>query len=448
MKHALFTGLLSLSVGAVMAQTNVGTVTQIGNSLTANVAQTGTGLTGVVSQTASNATFNASSSGIISQTGTNHNALINQNDESTFNTASISQSGSSSGNVGYITQSNSSGGSSASLGNTAAIDQDGAANRAGIFQDGANTTTNAAEIWQTGNNNGRPAAGARGDVYIDQMGSSNNRAEIYQGDDTKNGTVVGTVSTASLNGVQIDQQDGSQSNAAFVRQFSDNNNARVRQDGPDSQSNVTTITQSGGGNNTAYVDQGGQSQFFYTYSSKNNQATIVQAGQSSTATVQQFFYAQNGIVSITQGAGSMSDNALAVQFNTGAVSNTITIGQNETSMGSGNVAIVLQGTLDVGQTTSGGNRATVSQEDSFNYTGLFQTGQTNTAIISQTGNGNAVTSLTYDNPLDASLPNVAVQDGTGNRMDIGQQASAGIANTANVIQTGVNQTTFIRQTGN
>ncbi|AQG80855.1 hypothetical protein [Spirosoma montaniterrae] len=444
MKHVFLVGLCVLSISAAVAQTNVGTVTQVGNSLTGNIGQTGTGLTGVVSQTASNPITSANNSGIISQTGTNHNALIEQNNGSTYNKALITQSGSSSGNVGYITQSNGSGGSSASLGNTAAIDQDGAANRAGIFQDGTNTTTNAAEIWQAGDNNGRPTAGARGDVYIDQSGSTSNRAEVYQGDDTRNGTVIGIAGTASSNGAQIDQQGGSQSNTAVVRQFSDNNNARVRQDGPNSQSNVTTITQDGNGNNTAYVDQGGSE----GYDSRNNQATIVQAGQSSTATVQQFYYAQNGIVTITQGADGSGNSALAVQFNTSAESNTISIGQNETSMGMGNVAIVLQGTTSPFSPTSGGNRATISQEDSFNYTGLFQTGQTNTAIISQAGNGNAVTSLTRDNPLDSNLPNVAVQDGTGNRMDVGQQANAGIANTANIIQTGVNQTTFIRQTGN
>ncbi len=493
---------LSLTLFAVTAwgQANTSTISQTGVSQQANVNQNGSGLTSTVSQVGT-PTTNSANIGIAIQSGTGHISTITQN-TSNYNRAGVTQAGTGPGsNTAVISQSNGSGGNSlrggdptssvVGSGNWSGIWQLGNGNNGRIRQNNTATTQNFAEMWQQGTFN-------IGDIQ--QSRGTDNRAEIFQGNEQRGGgPPAGNLPSVDVeeNTADIDQERGI-GNDAIIRQFANENYAEVNQNAATSKSNVANIQQgdgtdvSGQSENEAIIEQNNISEF--------NVATILQLGSESKAEINQDGVGGSGgsktnVASITQTIGSnenearidqSSGNSLFSERNTASILQkgedgkthirqtvgtvdsqatieqgvgsdndeayiwqgrasfgTASITQNLTATGRDNIASIQQGDGTAGQGSS--LSATIAQEGSRNDARLLQTGSGSNATLTQTGNNNKITG-----PSTGTTPSggegallggaYAVQNGDNHRMTITQTSPGGtnntIFNTADVQQLG------------
>ncbi len=502
MKKLILSGAALLLATVSFAQ-NVVITTQNGTSQTATATQSGSSLTATVSQNGTPVN-NKKNLGFTIQSGTGHTATVNQDGGSTSNRAGAYQENTTGlgSNSATISQSNGSGGSTArsrnpnvslaSDGNWAGTNQVGSGNKATIMQDGANTRVNFAETWQKGSGN---------TATTTQNAGFNNRAEIFQGDDTRSGTPsippsLGVNVAVSGNTATVDQSNSS-TNDAFTRQFSNTNTATVTQTGagttnnkasvqqgdgmnPAGQAgNTATVDQTGGSSNTAVSEQTGKSgsatinqiagaatntafikqvsgtgsgaainQTTYAGATSMNDARITQYGDGQVGVTTQDFAKSSSIVIMQGGNGIMSGNNRAdVRQVNGVTSSTATIMQNTTADGGQNKARIEQ----IGVTQL--NMGTISQQGSSNEAGLIQTGAgSNTATISQTGNFNMVGGPGTVDPGNSTLTNnsYAKQDGSANGMVVNQTstavtATASFNNAAVLSQTGTGNTMTVDQ---
>lgn len=466
MKSILLSTIAILLAATGFSQ-NVSTVSQNGTSLTANVGQTGTSLTAIISQVGTPAT-NSANTGVTIQTGTGHSAIINQDNGSTNNRGGIAQVGSGPGsNTGVISQSNGSGGTTkrsndpnvsiqATDGNWAGVAQTGSTNSATVIQDGAGTKANFGESWQKGSDN---------QARTTQSGGVDNRAEIFQGDDTRGDTPSVPASqginvNVTSNTATIDQSNSS-TNDAYIHQFSNNNSTFVSQSGATSTSNVATVQQGQngtGGNGSVRIFQGSaafgegstgntatafqlgeDSNFIDIFqgailpggsvsnvasvsqtaptgtfnfaavsqfsdnagSTDRNRATILQQGGQGDAVIAQYKDSDDNVASIRQGVNSTGDIAFIQQSD--SYSNTVSITQNLTTTGGGNIADVREGNF---ATTGSATSMTVliSQEGSQNQARLQQLGTGSKAAITQSGNNNIVKGPANNTDFNPGLP--------------------------------------------
>ncbi|MBO0937104.1 hypothetical protein J2I47_11155 [Fibrella sp. HMF5335] len=424
------------------SQGNTTILTQLGNSMTANASQTGTGLTAIISQTASSPTFNTGLGATITQNGTDHNAIIRQDDNSEGNVARIVQMGNAPGsNMATISQSSRSGGTGArgtdparlgdNLGNYAISNQTGAGNQVSISQDGTNTIQNYAFTEQFGTGNGM---GSTGPVRINQNSSNDNRAEIRQGTAAVN---------VSGNGAVINQQGTSHSdnltNDAFITQLSNNNQATILQtntligSGTNVlRNNVASIQQEGAGNHVATITQSarfaGDAIWPFAVSPNafgmsSSTSTVSQTGFGNTTDVMQAADAYGVTATVTQsGSGQV---ALANQVY-GSRNNAITI----TQAGSNNHALINQYGSDT--YFSDGNKATIAQYGDTHRaridqlsTNIYATGygeatiRQGTAGTTSTQNSATITQLQTWNGTATVGQNLLVSG--GNNLAVGNQ---------------------------
>lgn len=529
MKKVLLWVLTLVSVTATYAQ-NSSTIQQAGESQIGLNNQNGSGLTGVITQTASPGSNSANQAYMI-QSGQGHMATITQTDGSRYNRAGLAQEGNGTGSTALIEQIGSGGQGTRnsdptySFGeaNWAGIAQHGQGNNAKIWQNEVSneivlmggplsgrsfetsvpTQKNFAEIWQYGSGNG--ASGER-EVWINQSGSLNNRAEIFQGEDSRGGTTTGTYSTSyavSDNGARINQTNGSTENTANIRQFSNENDAAVDQNDPASYQNKADIRQGLGsdqqssGGNIAYINQ--------TTNSTSNTATVAQYGKDNEATVYQYGNSGNStsnIASVSQTAGSSENiakifqddeassgmnstknngrivqsgatgyalveqafgstqNTALINQGSGATSSTALIGQrqstggtatvtqNLTATGSSNYAVIAQG-IETGAVVTNMS-ATIGQEGSSNVATLLQLGTGHQAVINQYGNGNIVKGTgSTTSTREGNFSNMAEQTGTGHSLIVTQVSPGGsnstIFNTLDVQQSGTGSKLILNQ---
>ena len=511
MKKLLLSSILTLGAAAGFAQ-NVATTTQNGTSQTATANQTGSSLTATISQVGS-VTNNTNNSGLSTQNGTGHTSLINQNNGSTFNRAAINQRnavGSSTGaNSATISQSNGAGGNSRQTGlpgsavgtegNWADINQSGGGNKASIVSDGVNTKANFAETWQKGNTN-------TGTTY--QSGGITNVAQIYQGDNTRGGTQIGTSLEVTGNKALItqgrtsstDQNNGSQpaisiSNNATISQFSDANNALISQGGLSNfynpslgraTSNSATILQGtmGTGGHDAQIYQGtegGQSNRDKTsivQIGTTNSATSVQgvatAGSTDGSTDDVIMINQSGtsgVVFVTQGQVGVANSSTGTVTQTSAsVGGKAYIFQgfggfdyssNDkagiTQGGTSNFAQIVQGgaTDQVSGAVSQGNSATITQADgTSNSEALINQGRDGGTATNDVASINQ-TSGTMNAALISQGRAVSVMDGTGATILTGASATnstatisqSGDKNVGKLYQAGTSHVASLTQTG-
>ncbi len=507
MKHLFLTASLLLSAVAGYAQNTV-TTTQTGTAQSLSATQAGSSLTATISQVGS-VSGNTNNLGLTVQAGTGHNALINQNNGSTYNRAGITQLNGSSlngANSATISQSNGSGGTSMQTGvpgsasgtegNWAGIAQTGGGNKASIVADGANTRANFAETWQRGTTN---------TATTTQNGGSLNRAQIFQGDDTRSNTLstppgAGISVDVTSSTATVDQTNGSR-NTTYIRQFTDGNSAFVRQIGSNSTDNLADVQQGpGGNNNTASVFQGtgfetvtsntaviGQygtngyaiidhdlngkatsnlASITQTTGSTSNTATITQSSdQNAQFNVASILQAgSNGYASdhsdegsknnqsvIQQGTGSNGDKAYTRHAFSSTATASITQNLTATTAGpSNNVASIVQGSY-IGNATS--MTALIAQEGQNNSALLSQVGTGHKATITQTGNNNIVTgpvsSAGFGLTTGYALGSYAQQDGTGHVLTINQTSLDGaslLGNSVSVSQLGDTNTGTVNQT--
>lgn len=273
-------------------------------------------------------------------------------------------------------------------------------------------------VEQTGNFNESniQQVGANNNVDIDQ-GVMNNSSAIPAG---LGGSFTGEVTVGNASNVHQKSFDGGV------------NEAYIYQGGSNSQAN----------GNTSTIDQ-------YTMGGKNS-AYSVQYGTSSQATVLQGMDGA-GTASNIGGIGQLGDGNTASinqQENNVGFAVSLTHGNSNQShimqSGSGNAGAVIQADVaicDILQMVDGesislgtyggavtGNVATLSQSDGFNIGGILQTGNTNTATLTQSG----------------SCPNLGAiyQSGNGNDvsltqtgLDFGLVRQNGDNNESTVIQT-------------
>ena len=518
MKNLLILTIIFSGLTGVGFAQNVSKIKQSGDSQTGTVKQNGNHLKAIIRQTTGpSSVTNTNNEAVILQTGTWHEASIKQTKGSEYNRAGITQDGNTgTGNIARIQQISSGGnglrgGDPANAigeGNWAGIFQRGGGNKSYVHQNGQNnndgppaspvmsfgssTQKNFGEIWQYGTDNG--TTHKTGEVWIDQSGSYNNRADIFQGDDSRNGSIAGTYSTSlnvTGNGATIDQTGGSIHNSATVRQFSNKNKATVRQytdfigssqenitdirqglgdnqaasSGNNAEvnqisnatsntaivlqygrnnnaevdqyawgssvSNLASITQTAGANkNDAYIYQGGLNIGDNTH---DNVALIKQEGEKGDAIIYQQFNSTYNYASIHQGVESTKDYSKIAQ--TQSANGVVTITQNLTATGSQNSAEVGQGDYN---TTATSSTATVSQEGKHNSVALQQNGRDHKATITQNGKYNTVkgpgSNVAGDFDNDDEM---ALQDGIGQQMTITQTGkNSSITNTADVQQLG------------
>ena len=509
MNKLVLSGILALSAAASFAQ-NVATASQNGTSQTATANQSGSALSSTISQVGTTLN-NTNNDGFSMQNGTGHISVTNQNNGSTFNRAATTQRnamGTTGANSATISQSNGAGGTSRQTGipgtavgtegNWAGVSQEGSGNKVTINSDGAGTKANFAETWQKGQTNtattnqnagatlnitqiyqgderrgGGPAAGP---TNIEVVG---NTALVEQSSGTRNETTVKQFSngnTADVNQMGNPATPGSVSgNTAFVQQgetgaasaVAGGNNALIRQTGALTQGNSATALQNGttstaqisqengSSNNVGFIQQisggGSDARIRQIGNSQGNKGTIIQAGNGQAGLIEQGASNTNE-ATILQGVADLvsNNNRAYISQVTGAVSNSATIKQNQTTGGAYafNRAFVNQ-TGNTGNTTL--NMAMISQEDTYNQAGLTQTGAgSNTATFAQTGSYNVIGGPGAGNGF-TNVASSAVQDGFKNTMTVtqtstGAMASASLNNTASLSQTGNMNVLTVNQT--
>lgn len=513
---------LLLSAGSAWAQVpNTVTAQQEGNGQLSRVEQAGQGQNALIDQRTNGASrTNEGNIGIIFQgkggAGSfDQQATILQTGGSQNNRAGITQDGPSrntalieqigSGGAGLRSESRENAGSGA--GNWAGIQQNGNGNQGTVLQnevvgeptfegeerplgpifDGS-TTKNFGEVWQYGNGN---------EGFVNQSGSTDNRAEIYQGNDTRSSTVASppaVATTVAGNLANILQDFGSARNDGAIRQFSNGNRANIQQFGSTSQDNVAdirqglasdqpnsggneafiyqvdnslsnraAITQEGGANdadieqvaalrsenNQATITQaaganGNQATIFQGSLAiqddvaENNRAEIKQAGDGDEAYITQERYTSSSQAYAEQGAGSYDNYIDIRQLNTTNGSATAT--QNRTATGTGNLIMIEQGTTTLAATNVS---ATIGQEGSNNTAKLRQTGNGHSATADQIGNNNVLRGLTgeFATQTGPGGNSLTLEQRTGNgtafnnTLQIGQESLSGLGNSATVSQT-------------
>jgi len=497
MKNIFLASVATLLATAGFAQ-NTATVSQNGTSQTANASQTGSALTAVISQSGTPAN-NTNNLGVTIQDGRGHSATVNQNNGSTFNRAAVAQVSTNgrTGNVATISQSNGSGGSSLQTGapgsavgtegNWAGVAQVGSGNSASIIADGTGTKANFGEVWQKGTTN----VG-----IMSQSGGSINTAQIFQGDDTRGGTQVGTISEVSNNTAIVTQGKSSPtdpnyatqpatsvSNTAIVSQFSDANNAIISQGGLSNfynpalgratNSSATILQKAGTGGHDAQIYQGTEGG-----QSNRDQASIIQIGTTNSATSVQGVATAGpingstddvivinqsgslGTVLVTQGqVGVASSSTGTVTQTSASVSGTAYIFQgfgaydyssNDkagiTQGGNTNFAQIVQGgaTDLVSGAVSSGNSATITQADeTSNGEALINQGRDGGSATGNTASINQI-SGNLNTALISQGREVSVMDGTGAMI----LTNATVTNsTATVTQSGDNNIGRLYQAG-
>ena len=289
-------------------------------------------------------------SSTVRQSGTNNSALVTQG-LGTLLVADITQTGTGTGNRVAVGQSG--------ISNSILIAQSSPSARATVWQQAGPSTNrssnNSAEIQQGTGTTGSAAFSAAffgnsAPVSGDQ--TRNLSANVTQGNNP--GTAVWNVAQVRQDGVDL---------AAVVQQAGSGtaqlpNIVRIGQQGGSTGANSATAIQRAGVGPSAPGDVGsGQSgdEFFFAGGARSAEITILQGGSSNSATVEQ------------RGRGQLA--------------------RVEQGPGSGNLATILQ---DVGATNA---TAVIRQSGSNNSYDVVQTGQGQYIVVSQTGNGNAVTNI-------------------------------------------------------
>ena len=458
MKKVLLTGSALLAFAAAgFAQINTTTTVQNGTRQTAQ-QQTGNYLTSTISQDQTDrsnvGSFAATRQESTGQAG--NMASVRQDVGSKGNRGYVTQVGGT-GNVGSITQSNGSGSGSLQVtdGTSSADVRAAGGNWGGLYQQGSNNkdvsinqsnvaSKNFAEITQYANS-------SKATSIEQSTNSVNNEARIAQG--TAEKAVTGVAARIQQSGI-------SQNNMAMITQLGDNNTGLVTQnDG--SLNNTANVTQSGT-YGRATVNQGQDANFNSAtikqdtkgfYGGKSNTAAIDQSNLSgqNTATIEQ--HGIYDVASINQGSKAVGNEATIQQQ--GYASNA-TINQYNVTNSSAKITQDLatqSGGIDVAEIQQGSssmapsnnNKATITQEYSYNTAKLRQYGNDNTATLSQeVGDKNVIKGIGTD-----ANGQYALQQGNGNALTVSQDSGKSnyVPNVANVSQIGNGNTTTVMQMG-
>ena len=490
----------------------MGSITQTGSSLTSTISQVGTPTSNSGNVAITIQTGTGHQATIRQNISNYDRAAITQlNTTATpggSNTATIDQSGSG----GSQLQTGQRTGILPTAGNWAGVWQNGTGNQGTINQTGTGSKANFAEAWQQGSNNAatvvqsgsatqgkaeifqgndtRPNANDEGATSIgvsnniatiDQTGSMANTAKIKQ---FSNGSPVYPSQTAEINQRDSHNNNGYITQGDGVNLTSTGSNAgAITQYGATVSGNSATVVQTGL-YGSAFVGQYGSlavtnnTALIHQYTGSYNHADIQQGAQygapidgptiGNAATISQYGTAYGDGVNSTDNTGqivqdgAINNTATIAQGNSaastlqgstayieqiaGAVSNSATINQNTTTNGRANLA-------EINQETSQFNQALVSQQGSFNRAGLLQTGVgSNSATVTQLGDKNVLNGpgipLLGGYPFVSTPNSYALQNGTGNRLTVGQTSPVGTSfvNTGFVNQTGMGNVITLNQT--
>jgi hypothetical protein len=388
--------------GVAFADSNTGTINQIGSSNSATIDQTinVAAATSTVNQNGDgNSASSAQSNNIfgtpywvtsyIEQGGNANTATVTQ-DLSWYASATAQQYGS--GNSAAISQTNYVGYYS-----SATIYQNGNGNSATVTQNNVYNTSGT--VWQY---NG--ASGNTGSVT--QHGDTYSSALVNQSGGGTSGTTGVIDQSAYSSSATIEQFNAGQA-YANINQTGSYNNALIHQS--DTVGNGVTgyITQSGD-NNSATITQNAS-----VYAGdRSDTASIYQTGSSNRATVTESF----------------------VYFSAAYINQWF---------GSGNTAEIFQGNMSYGNATinqgGDGNKGTIKQ----GYADANCCGSTLTANLSQYGNGNTAEIDQTGWYQDALI----AQNGNLNLANITQNGNGSLHNYATINQTGNSHVATIAQNG-